>query len=206
MRLLIFGLLVFSLEALSSFFTNRTRTVYRPEVRKFERDSILNAKIAYDSVQSIKNTFGSSFGKKLRLDFEADYPSVYYTTKTRKEYLRCMVFPGNACCQFFEVGYLSDINNVSRKKYPSSFDYFYTNNHIRLGIALKDFFQLIPERLLTKKTVDEYDVYELKQGVYNEESFPGLSAYLARYKFRKGILIAFGFGRNFPNFNPLIDN
>lgn len=206
MRSPIIVLLFFFLPILSPSFIYGRKALHGPEVIKFERDSILNGKITYESVQSIKSTFGDSFVKKLREDFEADYPSVYYTTKNKRQYLRCMVFPGNACCQFFEIGYLKDISNVKNKKHTSAFEYFYTNNRIRLGISVSDFFQLIPEHLLTKKTVNGYDIYELKQGAYNEETFPGLSAYLARYKFEKGRLVAFAFGRNFPNFNPLVND
>jgi hypothetical protein len=167
------------------------------------KDSILNNRIAYESPESIEQVFGNRFVKRLRVDADADYPSVYYTSKNKKEYLRCMVFPGNACCQFFEVGYMIDLNS-GQKTYHSRFKGFCTNNNVKLGISKEELFRLISKDYLTKKVINDYEIYEREEGKYNADFYPDLSEYIARYKFKNNILVAFGFGRNFPNFNPLI--
>jgi len=154
------------------------------QVAKVSADTSIGGRIFLDDFESINKALIIN-DSDFKVDTKNDLNYIVYKN-TSNHYLRLYLYPGNGCCQYFEVGYLSK----QTKKIKQTALQLETESKIHLGLSLASFIKTKDINSMNKKVVNGIIIYEYAR--YSEEL--SQIRYSARWVFKNKRLIKFGFG------------
>ena len=167
------------------------------------RFNVLDSSICgavYNNFQKICDSLSSRIENMKREDFIEDYDFgiLKLESANKKECLDIIVTPGNSCCQIFKI---YSQKNVLTKKLETKCNSFVTENGVKLGITIKEFFNKYDPRLFEIIYLRDFYILKYKGGLIEEDDDQIYFNYISLYKFRNSRLEAFIFG----NFNDHYD-
>ncbi len=160
-------------------------------------DTSINGQIFLRAPDSIIKSLGDIVPL---IDFNADLPYAYILNNSQDQYLKMYFYPGdeNNCASLFEIGMVSDLSSDITYKI-SSFDYFYTENNIMLGISRKQIEDI--KGVNYEEGFDGENVL-LTYIISNQESNflkkYGIPIYIEKYCLKNDKLINYSFGFEYP--------
>ena len=160
----------------------------------FNGDTTINRAIEIDNEKSIIKYLGESALYLITKgeNMQRTFPYVCYTNTPLTQYLRIVLFPGNACCQYFEVGLIKDLNHTIQL-HKTRFTNLFTESGITLGQTKEQVFKIKGRRYTRRRISKDIEVYRYKWGLVpiSKADDPN---YITEYTFKNGKLIKFGFG------------
>jgi hypothetical protein len=156
-------------------------------------DTSINGKIFLLNVKSVKTEMGDVMAK---LNDKKDLPDVYFSNKTKSQYLRMIFHAGSFKNSFsmFEVGYISPKIKVKNKL---KYSIFYTERNIKLGMTKTKFLSIMGKNV-KKNSFDNSYLLRIDEPNNSFLEMYGLPIYEAKYFFKNNILIKFYFGFKYP--------
>lgn len=118
----------------------------------------------------------------------------YFTISNKKasELMDIIVSPGNVCCDIFKVYYPP--NKVVKDKERVNCENFVTENGVKLGMNLSDFFRKYPRQLFEIIYLGDYTIFKYN-GDLKEVEDAIFFNYISLYKFKGTKLVGFVFGK-----------
>lgn len=154
------------------------------QMAKVNADTSIGGRIFLDDFESISKTLVIE-DSDFKIDTKNDLNYLVYRN-SNNHYLRLYLYPGNGCCQYFEVGYLPKQN----KKIKQTTLKLETESKIHLGISLASFIKIKDTKSMSKKVANGIVTYEYAR--YSDEL--SQIRYSAIWVFKNKRLIKFGFG------------
>lgn len=154
------------------------------QLEKINVDTSIGSKIFLDDFESMSKALAIE-DSDFKVDANNDLNYLVYKNNNN-HYLKLYLYPGNGCCQYFEIGYLPKRN----KKIKQTTLKLETESKICLGMALASFIKIKDTKSMSKKVANDIVTYEYAR--YSDEL--SQIRYSARWIFKNKRLIKFGFG------------
>jgi hypothetical protein len=169
-----------------------TNIGFQIDTTLFIPDTSVNKVLFLFDYLSTEKIFGDIDKLVIRHHETDDFPDIYFLSSNQKEYLKMVLYPGSSKNEFskFEIGYSSLLsNNVITNK--SSFENFYTESGIRLGITKEELIKIKGEHYQKDNEIIKYFLYDNELG-------EDWACYTAFYYFKNNKLVKFSYGFEYP--------